>query len=126
MPFRLLGDTAGMHVVLELPGDYPAARLVDAAAARGVAIYPLDRYFAGPPTMSGVILGYGTATLPQVRRAAAELAELLTSLPRAGPVAAGQPVMLKTAMTLVGRSRTTSSPGTALRLPNSSARSCPM
>jgi len=81
VPFRLLGDTAGMHVVLELPGDYPAARLIAAAAARGVAVYPLDRYFAGPPTMSGLILGYGTATLPQVRRAAAELAPLLTSLP---------------------------------------------
>jgi GntR family transcriptional regulator/MocR family aminotransferase len=78
VPFRLLGDTAGLHVVLELPSDYPAARLVDAAAARGVAIYPLDRYFAGPPTMSGVILGYGNATLPQVKRAAAELAQLLT------------------------------------------------
>jgi GntR family transcriptional regulator / MocR family aminotransferase len=81
VPFRLLGDTAGMHVVLELPSDYPAARLVEAAAARGVAVYPLDKYFAGPPTMSGLILGYGTATLPQVRRAAAELATLLASLP---------------------------------------------
>jgi GntR family transcriptional regulator/MocR family aminotransferase len=81
VPFRLLGDTAGMHVVLELPRDYPAARLVDAAAARGVAVYPLDRYFAGPPTVSGLILGYGTATLPQVRRAAAELGRLLASLP---------------------------------------------
>jgi GntR family transcriptional regulator/MocR family aminotransferase len=81
VPFRLLGDTAGMHVVLELPGDYPAARLIEAAAARGVAVYSLDKYFAGPPTMSGLILGYGTATLPQVRRAAAELATLLTSLP---------------------------------------------
>ena len=49
VPFRLLGDTAGMHVVLELPDGYPAARLVDAAAARGVAVYPLDRYFAGQP-----------------------------------------------------------------------------
>jgi GntR family transcriptional regulator/MocR family aminotransferase len=78
VPFRLLGDTAGMHVVLELPGGYPAGRLVEAAAERGVAVYPLDRYFAGPPTMSGLILGYGTATLPQVRRAAAELSGLLT------------------------------------------------
>jgi len=81
VPFRLLGDTAGIHVVLELPADYPAVRLVDAAAAGGVAIYPLDRYFAGPVTMSGVVLGYGTATLSQVRRAAAELGRLLTSLP---------------------------------------------
>lgn len=81
VPFRLLGDTAGMHVVLELPGGYPAARLVEAAAERGVAVYPLDRYFASQPTISGLILGYGTTTLPQVRRAAAELAQLLTSLP---------------------------------------------
>jgi GntR family transcriptional regulator/MocR family aminotransferase len=81
VPFRLLGDTAGIHVLLELPGDYPAARLVDAAAARGIVTYPLDRYFAGKPTMSGLVLGYGTATLPQVRRAATELGKLLTRLP---------------------------------------------
>jgi GntR family transcriptional regulator/MocR family aminotransferase len=81
VPFRLLGDTAGMHVVLELPAGYPAKHLVEAAAERGVAVYPLDRYFAGPPTMSGLILGYGTATLPQVRRAAAVLFRLLTRLP---------------------------------------------
>jgi GntR family transcriptional regulator / MocR family aminotransferase len=81
VPFRLLGDTAGMHVVLELPDAYPTEHLVEAAAERGVGIYPLDRYFAGPPTMSGLILGYGTATLPQVRRAAAELSRLLTRLP---------------------------------------------
>jgi GntR family transcriptional regulator/MocR family aminotransferase len=78
VPFRLLGDTAGMHVVLELPAGYPTGRLVEAAAERGVRVYPLDRYFAGPPTISGLVLGYGTATLPQVRRAAAKLAPLLT------------------------------------------------
>ncbi len=78
VPFRLLGDTAGMHVVLELPGDFPVGRLIDAAAERGVAVYPLDRYFAGQPAMNGLIIGYGTATLPQIRRAAAELAMLLS------------------------------------------------
>jgi GntR family transcriptional regulator/MocR family aminotransferase len=78
MPFRLLGDTAGMHVVLELPDDFPVGRLIAAAAERGVAVYSLDRYFAGQSTMNGLIIGYGTATLPQVRRAAAELASLLT------------------------------------------------
>jgi GntR family transcriptional regulator / MocR family aminotransferase len=80
VPFRLLGDTAGMHAVLELPRGYPIARLVEAAAGRGVRVYPLDRYFAGPPTMSGLILGYGTAALPEVRYAAARLAPLLTRL----------------------------------------------
>jgi GntR family transcriptional regulator / MocR family aminotransferase len=79
--FRLLGDTAGLHVVLELPGDYPATRLIDAAAARGVTVFSLDRYFAGPPTMSGLILGYGAATVPQIRQATATLAPLLAHLP---------------------------------------------
>ena len=77
VPIRLLGDTAGMHVVLELPDDVPARRLVEAAAERGVRVYPLDRYFAGKPTINGLVIGYGTATLPQLRRAAAELARLL-------------------------------------------------
>jgi GntR family transcriptional regulator/MocR family aminotransferase len=80
-PFRLLGDTAGMHVVLELPQEYPAAGLVEAAAQRDVAVYSLDRYFAGKPTVNGLILGYGTATLPQVRRAADQLVRLLSRLP---------------------------------------------
>jgi GntR family transcriptional regulator / MocR family aminotransferase len=81
VPFRLLGDTAGMHVVLELPDGYPAARLAAAAAERGVLVYPLDRYFAGPPAISGLILGYGTATLAEIRSAAARLAPLLACLP---------------------------------------------
>ena len=78
VPFRLLGDTAGMHVVLELPSDFPVGPLIDAAAERGVRVYSLDRYFAGRPTINGLIIGYGTATLPQIRRASAELATLLT------------------------------------------------
>jgi GntR family transcriptional regulator / MocR family aminotransferase len=77
VPFRLLGDTAGMHIVLELPDDLPAHRVVEAAAERGIAVHPLDRYFAGRPTVNGLILGYGAATLPQIRRAAAELAAVL-------------------------------------------------
>jgi GntR family transcriptional regulator/MocR family aminotransferase len=79
--FRLLGETAGLHVVLELPADYPATRLIDAAAARGVTVFSLDRYFAGPPAMSGLILGYGTATVAQLRQATAILAPLLACLP---------------------------------------------
>jgi GntR family transcriptional regulator/MocR family aminotransferase len=80
VPFQLLGDTAGMHVVLELPNDFPVGRLIDAAAERGVVGYPLDRYFTGQPTMNGLIIGYGTASVPQIRNAAAELATLLCRL----------------------------------------------
>jgi GntR family transcriptional regulator / MocR family aminotransferase len=91
VPFRLLGDTAGMHIVLELPEEYPAANFIAAAASRGVTIYPLDRYYEGPPTLNGVIIGYGTATLSQVRRAATELATLLSSVPCQTPPARGLP-----------------------------------
>ena len=37
--------------------------------------------FAGPPTLGGLILGYGAATLTQVRRAATVLGPLLAGLP---------------------------------------------
>jgi GntR family transcriptional regulator/MocR family aminotransferase len=75
--FRLLGDTAGLHVVLELPAGQPADRLVAAAAARGVGLFTVDRYYAGPPTLNALILGYGATPLTQVRRAASELRALL-------------------------------------------------
>ena len=91
-PFRLLGDTAGMHVVLELPDGFPVGRLIDAAAGRGVTVYPLDRYYAGRPTMNGLIIGYGTATLPQIRRAASELATLLRRFQPPSPLAGSQSV----------------------------------
>ena len=61
-----------------LSSDFPVDRLIDAAGQRGVIVYPLDRYFAGQPTMNGLIIGYGTSTLAQIRRAAAEVALLLS------------------------------------------------
>ena len=79
-PCRLLGDTAGLHVVLELPAGLPPELVVAEAARQGVGLYALDRYFAGPPSISGLILGYGATPLTQVRRAAAVLATLLASL----------------------------------------------
>jgi GntR family transcriptional regulator / MocR family aminotransferase len=79
-PCRLLGDTAGLHVVLELPAGLPPARVVAEAASQGVGLYELDRYFAGPPSIGGLILGYGATPLTQVRRAVAVLAPLLAGL----------------------------------------------
>jgi GntR family transcriptional regulator / MocR family aminotransferase len=86
--WQLRGDTAGMHVVLELTAGTPAtaaaaaANVAAAAAANGVALHTLDRYFTGPPSISGLVLGYGATPLTQVRRAAAILAPLLAGLPR--------------------------------------------
>jgi GntR family transcriptional regulator / MocR family aminotransferase len=72
---RLLGDEAGMHMVLET--RVPAAGIVAAAAARGVAAATLDRYFEGPVTRNGLVLGYGGARLPDVARGCEILAGIL-------------------------------------------------
>jgi len=76
---RLHGDTAGMHVFLELPrgaDDEVAA----AAQARGVATTTLRRYFSAAPVRHGLVLGYGAASLAEVIRACRVLAEILAGL----------------------------------------------
>jgi GntR family transcriptional regulator/MocR family aminotransferase len=79
---RLLGDTAGMHVVLQTPPGLSSGQVVDAASRRGVAIGALARYYAGPVTLDGLVLGYGAATQAQVGQAAVVLRELLGRLAR--------------------------------------------
>jgi GntR family transcriptional regulator / MocR family aminotransferase len=72
---RLLGDEAGMHMVLETRA--PAGRVAAAAAVQGLAVATLDRYFAGPVTRNGLVLGYGGARLPDVARGCEILAGIL-------------------------------------------------
>jgi GntR family transcriptional regulator/MocR family aminotransferase len=77
---RLTGDTAGMHMVLELPPG-TATAVARAARERGVEVATLDRYFGGPPTLEGLILGYGAADLAAVSRGCQVIAEILAGLP---------------------------------------------
>jgi GntR family transcriptional regulator / MocR family aminotransferase len=89
-PARLTGDTAGMHMVLELPPEV-VGPVVRAAARRGVMLAALDeRYYAGPVTTSGLVLGYGAADLAGVRRGSRVLAEVLAG-PWADPPEAAAP-----------------------------------
>jgi GntR family transcriptional regulator/MocR family aminotransferase len=78
-PARLLGGTAGLHVVLELPPG-SAAPVAAAAAARGIRVDTLDHYFAGPPATEGLVLGYGGVTLRQAETACRDLREVVTSI----------------------------------------------
>jgi DNA-binding transcriptional MocR family regulator len=48
-----------------------------AALERGVAVNTLARYFAGPVTRNGLVLGYGGAPLPDVVRGCEVLAGML-------------------------------------------------
>jgi GntR family transcriptional regulator/MocR family aminotransferase len=76
VPATLRGDTAGLHVLLELHRDRED-RVAAAALERGVAVHTLRRYFGGPPTTQGLVLGYGGLPLGQVVAAASVLRELL-------------------------------------------------
>jgi GntR family transcriptional regulator / MocR family aminotransferase len=62
----LLGEEAGMHVVLPTRGD--ADTIAAAALARGVTVGTLTRFFAGPVTSNGLVIGYGGAPSAGVAR----------------------------------------------------------
>ncbi|MEV5824747.1 PLP-dependent aminotransferase family protein [Spirillospora sp. NPDC052242] len=64
---RLQGDTAGLHLVVDVPGD--PADVAARAAARGVLVDTLAEHSAGPPAASGLVIGYGTAAGPAELRA---------------------------------------------------------
>jgi GntR family transcriptional regulator/MocR family aminotransferase len=70
----LLGDEAGMHLVLRTRRD--AEAIATDAQAHGVAVVTLARYFAGPVTTNGLVLGYGGATAGEITRACQVLARV--------------------------------------------------
>ena len=74
---RLLGEDAGMHMVLQTGRD--AEEIAAAAWERGVAVTTLARYFAGPVTVNGLVLGYGGASSTEITRACRILAGLATT-----------------------------------------------
>jgi GntR family transcriptional regulator/MocR family aminotransferase len=86
VPARLTGDTAGMHMILELPGRMADA-VAAAARARGVDVVTLAGYFAGPPSAHGLVLGYGAADLAMVRRGCEVIAGILAGPPGHRPPA---------------------------------------
>ena len=80
-PARLLGDTAGIHVVLELPAA-AATAAAEMARGSGVAVATLDRYLSAGAAhpLHGLVIGYGGATLPQVRKGCEILRDIVEQL----------------------------------------------
>ncbi|GHH67052.1 GntR family transcriptional regulator [Streptosporangium violaceochromogenes] len=86
---RVTGDTAGLHVLVELPG-HTVGPLVEAAAERGVLLDTTDRHHHGVPVRHGLVLGYGSASRSEIRRGVAVVAELIERFrPAAGAREAG-------------------------------------
>ncbi|MFC4008125.1 PLP-dependent aminotransferase family protein [Nonomuraea purpurea] len=73
---RLRGDTAGLHVLAELPSAV-APVVVERARERGVLVDSMTRHHHGPARLPGVVIGYGSASLADVRRGCRVLAELI-------------------------------------------------
>ncbi|HEU4491050.1 MAG TPA: PLP-dependent aminotransferase family protein [Jiangellales bacterium] len=72
------GLDAGLHAVLSLPVERPAARLVRTLARDGVLVADLDEYRLVPdPTAPGLVVGYGHATPAELDRALDALARAL-------------------------------------------------
>ncbi len=48
----------GLHMVARLPAGIDEAAAVRSCRARGLAVAPLHAYYAGPPRMAGLVLGF--------------------------------------------------------------------
>jgi GntR family transcriptional regulator / MocR family aminotransferase len=72
---RLVGIEAGLHALLEL-SDAPADNVAARALVRGVKVSTLEPYYAGKTLRSGLLLGYGGLTEPQLSKGVAILQQL--------------------------------------------------
>jgi GntR family transcriptional regulator / MocR family aminotransferase len=74
---RLTGDGAGAHVVLWPKKHISEEAAVSQAAARGVGIHGISRYFLTPAPRSGLMLGYCRMNEYEIREGIRRLAEIL-------------------------------------------------
>ncbi|MGC5015352.1 PLP-dependent aminotransferase family protein [Streptosporangium sp. DT93] len=79
----LIGETAGLHVLVELP-EGMVGPLVEAAAGHGVLLDSLDRHYHGTPLRYGLVVGYGAEPPANIRRGLSLVADLAGLTPGTG------------------------------------------
>lgn len=70
------GENAGVHILLTFTNGMQEHEIISRAAAQGVAVYGLSRYFVGDveqPDAATVILGYANVPEPEIRSAVTRL-----------------------------------------------------
>ncbi|MHB1223598.1 MAG: aminotransferase-like domain-containing protein, partial [Gemmatimonadaceae bacterium] len=67
----------GMHVTAHLDAGDDDHALSVAAAARGLDVPPLSRYYCGPPAGSGLIINFGGVRPPEILRGVRTLATVV-------------------------------------------------
>jgi GntR family transcriptional regulator/MocR family aminotransferase len=78
--FRILGEQAGMHLVVELPRGLKDQVVAKAAAEADLWTMPLSWCYAGPGRKQGLVLGYGGTTVPEIRAGVRRLAAVIESV----------------------------------------------
>jgi GntR family transcriptional regulator/MocR family aminotransferase len=79
---RVLGASAGLHVLLQLPGlaasELPALRA--ACRRRGVGVYPAAPFYAAPPPHAELLIGYAALDPDAIREGVRRLRLALDGL----------------------------------------------
>ncbi|MBX7187909.1 MAG: PLP-dependent aminotransferase family protein [Vicinamibacteria bacterium] len=78
--FRIVGDQAGMHLVVELPKGLRDREIAKAAAEVELWAMPLSWCYAGRALKQGLVLGYGGNTAPEIRAGVRRLEEVIRSI----------------------------------------------
>jgi GntR family transcriptional regulator/MocR family aminotransferase len=71
----------GMHVAATLIASVDLERAADELLEHNVKIHTLSRYFLGPQSRAGLVFGYGTVDLPDIRRGISALRRVLQRQP---------------------------------------------
>lgn len=79
----LRGDTAGLHLVVELPRPL-VPRIVAEAARAGVLLDSLDRHHHGESAVTGLVIGYGAARPSELRTGCSLVRTLALALQEQG------------------------------------------
>jgi GntR family transcriptional regulator/MocR family aminotransferase len=79
---RVLGASAGLHVLLQLPqlSARETPRLRAACRERGVGVYPATPFYAQPPAWAELLLGYAALGEDAIRSGVERLRVALESL----------------------------------------------
>jgi GntR family transcriptional regulator / MocR family aminotransferase len=67
----------GMHVAAVLRAPLDLEPVSEALARQQIKIHTLSRYFLGPQTQAGLVFGYGTVDLAEIRRGISTLRKVL-------------------------------------------------
>jgi GntR family transcriptional regulator/MocR family aminotransferase len=80
---RRHGESAGLHLYVTLPEDADEANVARAAFSRGVLLEPGAWHWAAPENSPpSLVLGYGSATEPAIRRGIEVIADAIEEASR--------------------------------------------